>query len=336
MEKLKKWDEAYEILQEMKPKHPERESIKKLTEVMRLYEKTIDLQKENILEMETSGKRELFGMTQEEIENKLSEVIAEKMMIDEYIEQEVRLQHAVDGDSGGRGIFVPQSKMVQFGPSQGATKPPDIPPEYFEDWETPRVDPAGWSDGNVDINPNDREHLKGWTTLGSQPQPGDEVDPVYKTIRMVEFSVASSFRETFSLAESMSRYGSFWRPVHKSNKKRGKRLILEPYLDMFFDVAEVFPQMFLFSNNHGRIVGLQYSGTPTANPAIELQREKALSIARKYAERCKSDASVKRLELYLTKDGVIPDVTMTITVGRGGWVDIASKEKIAWPRINTY
>lgn len=376
MEKLKTWNEAYELLQEMKPKHPEKETIAKLTEVMRLYNKTIDMQNKNLEEMEENGLTRMNNMTKEEIEFALSEVVAERSQILEYIEQEALLHSMEKSMNFGAGTSTPWPPKVGFGdiyvPQESkGPKPPDIPPEYFEQWEGWRAgtgpkpsasepaptgwgtspgqwegkrkdwdktlaDHAGWSNGNEGINPADRTHLNGWVTLKSQSDQEPILDSRYKSIQMAEVSINLQLNLLPSLAQTVAPLSLSWSPVHKTNTKKGKRLVLEPYLDMFFELAEVFPQMFVYSDNHDKIIGFHYTGDIVRARSPEQQKEKVLAMARQYAKRCKSDASIKRIELYEMKGSHEPDITLTVQVGRGGWVDISSKEKIAWPRINTY
>jgi hypothetical protein len=80
-------EECYSTLQEMKPKKPEKEPREKLLEILKLYNETQDILENVLLEMDLKNYHMLYGMTKLTVQDRLSEVVAEKMQIEDYIGQ---------------------------------------------------------------------------------------------------------------------------------------------------------------------------------------------------------------------------------------------------------
>ena len=85
MDKLTFPRECYSLLQEMKSKHPHTESNEKVQEILKLYDKTLEVMESVQVTMQIDNLDEMYGMTQTEIDDKISEVMAEKLQLEDYI-----------------------------------------------------------------------------------------------------------------------------------------------------------------------------------------------------------------------------------------------------------
>lgn len=129
---------------------------------------------------------------------------------------------------------------------------------------------------------------KVWTNL-------ELTKPEYQNISMCEDKV-TSLPDGIGL-HSLSNYD--WKAVFQPVPPSGqhKRLNIKPYLEMLIKYHAFVPELFIYSEKRGRLIGMRWKGASVPVTSTELL-PKIRQFAEEYAAQCRADATVVRLDLY--------------------------------------
>lgn len=279
MEKLTSVSECYQLLQEMKPKRPENEPPEKLREILRLYERNYKVLNDACQDIQKMNLPTLYGMTWEQLQEKFSEVCAEKMLIEDCINRDYD-QLSLD--------LVEKLQLENTNTS--------VP----EDWYT--------AESRVPV-----VQYKYKSTIKRKLS-----DPILMSmeIEMVERDLLGSHLLDKGLRTYMQERQEFWTPIGQSPMIKDIERFLCPYLHIFEAFANKLPcRMYLFSNNKRKLIGLKTSKVSPPQTQTYNYELKALTteLAKQYAKQCQSDASVKWIQIHQEDNVEKPVISLKFT-----------------------